>query len=312
MISTISVRPFHPSDLGAVLELLRVSLGETEVNRRSPELFSWKHLDNPFGKSIMLVAEDRAGIVGFRAFMRWELATVEGERIRCVRPVDTATHPRAQRRGIFRKLTLEAVEAARDDGVDLIFNTPNPRSGAGYLTMGWKKVGRIGVLARPLLRGFVRQSQGLPVVLGSGVWDDRPVNHRSPNGLRTPRTLPYLRWRFALHPMANYRVIHSSEGTAVLRPNLRHTRPELAVSDLFGDGAGHALRVSARATDALYLAGWFSPGSRERHQARSAGMLPVPGVTALTLMARPLSDGIALAIDGLHNWDLALSDLELL
>ena len=162
MTSPVSIRPYEPTDLDEVLGLLRVSLGESEVNRRSPELFAWKHVNNPFGPSIMLVAEDATGIVGFRAFMRWELSTVDGQRIRCVRPVDTATHPRAQRQGIFRNLTLAAVEAARLDKVDLIFNTPNPRSKAGYLTMGWVEVGRIGVLLRPRLAALAGRRTGPP------------------------------------------------------------------------------------------------------------------------------------------------------
>ncbi|HVR32618.1 MAG TPA: GNAT family N-acetyltransferase, partial [Acidimicrobiia bacterium] len=137
MTSTMEVRPYRADDLPEVLDLLRVSLGETDLLRRTPAAFHWKHLANPFGPSILLVAEDSGGLVALRAFMRWELTSPDGSRLRCVRAVDTATHPRARRQGVFRRLTLEAVDAARDDGTDLIFNTPNPRSGAGYISMGW-------------------------------------------------------------------------------------------------------------------------------------------------------------------------------
>jgi GNAT superfamily N-acetyltransferase len=296
-----------------VLGLLAAALGESELLRRTPEMFAWKHVDNPFGSSIMFVAEDEEGIVGFRAFMRWELATAGGNRLRCVRPVDTATHPRAQRRGIFRRLTLEAVDAAHLDGVDLIFNTPNPRSRAGYLTMGWTEVGRIGVLVRPLLRGLVRRADGLPTVTGSRGWDDaRLVPDRAPQGLRTPRIPAYLNWRFSRHPTAEYRVVDTPGGTAVFRPNLRRSRRELVVSDAFGEEAGRAIRRAARTTDAAYLAGWFSPGSRERRQAVSAAMIPLPLVRALTLVARPLRADLASMVENLDRWDLALSDVELL
>jgi GNAT superfamily N-acetyltransferase len=296
-----------------VLELLAAALGESELLRRTPEMFAWKHVDNPFGSSIMLVAEDDEGIVGFRAFMRWELATAAGNRLRCVRPVDTATHPRAQRRGIFRRLTLEAVDAALHDGIDLIFNTPNPRSRAGYLTMGWSEVGGIGVLVRPLVRGLVGRANGLPTVIGSRGWDDaRPVADRPPRGLRTPRIPAYLNWRFARHPTAGYRVMEVGDGITVLRPNLRRSRRELALSDAFGEEAGRAIRLAARATDAAYLAGWFSPGSPERRHALSAGMIPLPLVRSLTLVARPLRADLAWIMEGLDRWDLASSDLELL
>jgi GNAT superfamily N-acetyltransferase len=310
--STIAVRPYHPDDLEAVLNLLRVSLGETEVNRRSPELFSWKHVDNPFGPSIILVAEDSEGIVGFRAFMRWELATKDGELIRCVRPVDTATHPRAQRQGVFRRLTMAAVEAAKEDGVDLIFNTPNPMSRAGYLAMGWIEVGKIGVLLRPKIASFFRRQPGVPTVAGSTPWTGQEeVVDRPARGLRTSRTARYLDWRFR-HPFAEYVVTGAAEGMAVLRPNRRKGRRELVVSDLFGPGAGAALRQAARRTDADYLVGWFTPGTPERRQTRRAGLIGVPGLTALNLVARPLRPDLTRMASDLAHWDLALSDLELL
>ena len=305
------MRPYEPDDLQAVLELLRLTLGESDVNRRAPELFSWKHIDNPFGPSIMLVAEDNVGMVGFRAFMRWELEAIDGARISCLRPVDTATHPRARRQGIFRRLTMEAVDMARLQGVDLIFNTPNPVSKAGYLTMGWTEVGRIGILFRPMAGFFRGGKRGVPSVPGSTSWTDQKISHRPGLGLRTPRTTRYLDWRFR-HPFAGYRVVGNSDGRAVVRPNSRRGRSELVVSDLFGPGAGRALRLGAKASDADYLVGWFRPGSPERHQSRSAGMFRIPGVTALTIVAQPLRPGLEWLLTGLEAWDLAMSDLELL
>ena len=309
MNSHVAIRPFESTDLDAVLALMRESLGESEINQRTPDLFAWKHLDNPFGRSIMLVASDRDGLVGFRAFMQWDLFTAEGERIRCVRPVDTATHPRARRRGIFRALTLEAVEAARRHGVDLIFNTPNPSSKAGYMTMGWIEVGRIGVLLRPKVGALGNRKTGFPSVPGSSPWSDEAVFDRPPLGLRTPRTAEYLGWRFR-HPFARYLVTGNSEGLVVLRPNQRKGRRELVVSDMYGSKAGDVLQRVARSTDADYLVAWFGPGSPERRHTRSAGLIPVPAKAALTLVAHPLRDGLAVA--DLRGWDLALSDLELL
>lgn len=310
-MSSISVRPYDPNDLDPILELLRVSLGESEVNRKSPELFAWKHFDNPFGHSIMLVAEDSEGIIGFRAFMRWELVTPRGDTIRCVRSVDTATHPRARRRGVFRTLTMAAIDAARSDHLDLIFNTPNPHSKAGYLTMGWLEVGQIGVLVRPRMRMLARSRPGVPEVEGSHPWLDQPIAERRPLGLRTARTPRYTGWRFR-HPFAGYRILGDRDGLAVLRPNRRRGRQELVVSDLFGRHAGRALREAVRATDADYLVGWFKPDSPERKATRTAGMLAVPGARALTLVARPLRPNLELFANDLDAWDLAISDLELL
>ena len=310
MTPTISVRPYRSTDLEAVLHLLVESLGESDVSPRRPEWFSWKHVENPFGPSIMLVAEDNLGLAGFRAFMRWELDTVDGGKIRCVRPVDTATHPRAQRRGIFRTLSMEAVEAARSEGIDLIFNTPNPRSMAGYLTMGWSEVGRIGVLLRPKASAVIGRA-GPPSLPRSQPWTDPAVTNRPALGLRTPRTHRYLQWRFR-HPFAGYLVTGSEQGLVVLRPNRRRKRRELVVSDMFGPLAGRALRRVAGAADCDYLVGWFGRRTPERKQAQLAGMVPVPGLTSLTLIARPLRQDLSWTVSSLDRWDLAFSDLELL
>lgn len=305
------IRPFENADLATVLELMRESLGENAVLQRTPELFAWKHLDNPFGRSLMLVAEDHEGIVGFRAFMRWELATPAGGLLRCVRPVDTATHPRARRQGVFRQLTEAAVERAREAGVHLIFNTPNPQSGAGYLKMGWQEVGVIGAMVRPLRR-FLAKSDRPPTVEGSLEWGEREPTDREPLGLRTPRTVEYLKWRFGMHPTARYHVLQGADGSvAVLRGNTRANRAELVVSDLFGSSAAGALRLVARRTDAAYLVGWASSHTPERSSLLRAGLMPIPGVKGLRLYARPLSP-LEVPATNLGTWDLILSDLELL
>jgi GNAT superfamily N-acetyltransferase len=310
-VTNFRIRPFENADLPTVLELMRLSLGENAVLQRTPELFTWKHLDNPFGRSLMLVAEDHEGIVGFRAFMRWELATPAGDLLRCVRPVDTATHPRARRQGVFRRLTEAAVEGAREAGVHLIFNTPNPQSGAGYLKMGWQQVGVIGAMVRPLRR-FLARSDRPPTVEGGSVWGEREPTDRMPLGLRTPRTVEYLKWRFGTHPTARYHVSQTADGSmAVLRTNMRTNRAELVVSDLFGTNAAASLRSVAMRTDAAYLVGWAPSHVPERRALMRAGLVPIPGLKALRLYARPLTS-LEIPMTSLGDWDLMLSDLELL
>lgn len=304
------VRHFAESDLPEVLELLRGSLGETEVLRRTPELFAWKHLENPFGRSLMLVATDDEGVVGFRALMRWELVAPDGVSLRCLRPVDTATHPRARRKGVFRTLTLAAVEEATAEGADVVFNTPNAQSRQGYLKMGWTEVGSIGAMVRPL-RGVWSKAKSYPTVTSATTWAGEEIADRQPEGLRTPRRVEYLKWRFGSHPTARYLTVEGPNGAmAVLRSNLRRSRSELVVSEVVG-GAAPAIRTAARGTNASYLVGWASRGSPERRQLVAAGLMPVPGIRALTLVARPLRS-LAIDVTLLSKWDIQLSDMELL
>ncbi len=80
----------------------------------------------------------------------------------------------------------------------------------------------------------------------------------------------------------------------MVRPNLRRGRRELVLSELIGPGSGAAARETTRRSRADYMVGWFSKGSPERSAAIAAGLIPVPRITALTLVARPLR---ALSVD---------------
>jgi GNAT superfamily N-acetyltransferase len=316
-VDSVDTREARPEDLPQILEVLRAALGETQLLKRTPELWGWKHEINPFGPSIVLVATSGDRIVGVRAFMRWDLSTVDGAMVRCVRPVDTATHPEFERRGIFRRLTMEALDLARSRDIDLVFNTPNPQSGAGYLSMGWQEVAPIGAMVRPRLGktatlGPDGETPSLEEVLPDVVpFVPIDLPDREPNGLRTNRSHQYQTWRFAGHPTARYGTVGADDGWVVARVGTRKARTELVVSDLLGEAQSKPVRKTARASRARYLAGFFSKGSPERAAVLAAGMIPVPGLRALTLVALPLAD-IGIDVGQIGSWDIATSDLELL
>lgn len=320
-MSNLDFRPATGQDLPGILETMRLALGETPLLRRTPELWHWKHTHNPFGRSISLVAESKDGtIAGVRAFMRWSLETMGGQTLRCVRPVDTATHPAFVRQGIFRTLTMSAIEAARHNGVDLVFNTPNAKSAQGYLRMGWRQVGWIGAQVRVRLKGAVEADpEKQPTIdrLAPGALPPSGIPTPEPptlnrNVMRTPRHSEYLEWRFSRHPYASYGWIPGkNDNGLVVRASERKGRTELVAADLLGKPDATPVTAAARESRARYLAGWFSPGTEKRHAAVRGGMLPVPGLKTLRLIALPLAE---LPCDPfvLGSWDLSTSDLELL
>jgi len=315
MVTAANTRLMEDRDIEPVLELMRLSLGESSLLARTPALFRWKHLDNPFGRSIALVAEEDDRIVGLRTFMRWDLRMPDGALLRCVRAVDTATHPDYQRRGIFRRLTEEGIDIAHADGVDMIFNTPNALSKPGYLKMGWREVGRIGAMVRPSLALLRTDPSSDSPIAEEYLRDPAPIidpryGDRLARSARTPRSADYLEWRFASHPTARYFFAGSDGATAILRPNRRRGRSELVLADVFGS-PGKAIGAAARAKRSAYLATWFSDGSPERAAALRHGFVPIPGHRALTLVMRPLRD-VPPSLETMGGWDLAVSDLELL
>ena len=316
-MTELAVRLATPADVPSILETLRLALGETPLLRRTTALWNWKHVENPFGESLVLVATDGHEIAGVRALMRWELATPGGERITCMRAVDTATHPNHLRKGVFRHLTETAIEMATDQGIDLIFNTPNEKSAPGYLKMGWKTVSPIGVQVRPVLGRLANvdpdEAPNLDrLAPGIEIFEMAQLADRTPAALRTPRSQQYLQWRFKGHPTAQYGWLGEDPGSGiVVRASHRGGRPELVVSDIVGRPHHGLIHRLARSARTRYLAGWFSPSNPQRRIAIRGGLLPIPGLKTLHLVARPLRD-LPIDVFDLRSWDVATSDLELL
>lgn len=221
---------------------MREALGDGRVPR-SEAFFRWKHLDTPFGASLGFVIDDEAGggLLALRLFQRWGLS-VRGFPVEGVRAVDTATAVRAQGRGHFKRLTMKAVEAAVADDVDLVFNSPNEKSGAGYLKMGWRDLGQPGVwlrAARPSLSGVIKGDDvDVDVVAGAmRAADDRR--------LRTRHTASTLRWRYVDIPGFTYRMHRVGDAVAVFRRQRRRAVPECTICELHHPAT---LRGAAQAT----------------------------------------------------------------
>ena len=332
------VRAYEPADEDAVVDLLRASLGEGPTGNRTKEFFRWKHVDNPFGRSLMLVADHDGEPVGLRAFMRWRFA-VDGRVIRAASAVDTATHPRFQGRGIFTRLTLDAVEALRED-TDLIFNTPNDKSGPGYLKMGWQLAGKVPIsvrVRRPVrfvaglrsARSDVKASGEPPHVAAPPAGDifaaradeiDALLLTRAeaPGRMTTLRNLSYLRWRYADIPGLRYHALSDWSdghltGLGIFRVRARGSLWETSIAELLvasGDtrAARRLLRAigSAAATD--HVACHLSKGGRVAGAARRAGYVSAP--VGVTLAVRTLTESLTPDPVSLHSWNLSLGDIE--
>jgi GNAT superfamily N-acetyltransferase len=257
-VADVAVRRADDSDLPAILELASAALGWRE-GEPNEQLFAWKHQTNPFGTSPMWVAEIDGELAGFRTFMRWEWQRRGEEPVaRAVRAVDTATHPDFQGQGVFTKLTLGAIDELVADGVDFVFNTPNEQSRPGYLKMGWQVVGRLPVRVRPSgINAIARMaSSRVPADKWSlecevGVGPDEAfadadgvasllTSQPAAAGLRTNRTVAFLRWRYGLEPLA-YRVLRAGrdivDGFLVFRLRLRGGAVEAVVDDVLVPGA---------------------------------------------------------------------------
>jgi GNAT superfamily N-acetyltransferase len=328
----VSVRPFVDEDLPRVLGLLDASLGGGPAGRRPPEFFTWKHLDNPFGRSLLLVAEHDDRLIGLRAFMRWRLAAGDRD-LTAVRAVDTATHPDFQGMGVFSRLTRAALDAMEGQ-VDLVFNTPNGKSGPGYLKLGWREVGRVPVavrVRRPLRLLTSRRARpggpapAPPVAAGpaAATLEDADAvaallgREPTPGGLATPRTVEYLRWRYGAAPLLGYRGVAEERGGELTGLALFRVRPrgglwESTVAEVLAGGdpatARRLLRQVAAAAPVDHLTLHAPAGSPLARAARRCGYLPSPA--GIRLVVNPRTAGIDPDPTRLDAWALSLGDLE--
>jgi GNAT superfamily N-acetyltransferase len=272
----LEIRRASQVDLPNILALARRALGWTDADA---SFLRWKHFENPFGESPMWIALDRDEVVGFRTFLRWNFTAPNGSTVRAVRAVDTATDPDHQGRGIFTRLTLDAIDALAAEGVTMIFNTPNSKSLPGYLKMGWEELGRLQVAVMPtswrfpVVIGTARQAAGrLPFptrageslndIFESAELDELLDEQPSPPALHTVKSRAFLAWRYG-NAELGYRVVLTGsgkvkDGVAVFRRRCRGRAIEGVICDVLAprgdkEAARALIRRVARAAAADYV-----------------------------------------------------------
>jgi GNAT superfamily N-acetyltransferase len=200
----MTIRHATDQDIPSIVELLKLSLGES-LMPKSEAFWRWKHVDNPFGRSPVLLAFENDQLIGVRAFMRWEWRQ-GGKIYKSVRAVDTATHPDHQGKGIFKKLTLQLVEQCRSEGVDFIFNTPNKSSKPGYIKMGWMSNGKLKLNIKP----FIPWGAKTDDFDSSYSTKNNSINYSTKFEVSTSDLLStavsqkFLGWRYSENPNINY------------------------------------------------------------------------------------------------------------
>ncbi|MGH2791295.1 MAG: GNAT family N-acetyltransferase [Actinomycetota bacterium] len=329
------VREYRDEDEAEVLDLLVASLGGGPGGNRTPQFFRWKHLDSPFGRSLMLLAHQGDRIIGFRSFMRWRFRS-GGEELACVRAVDTATHPEHQGQGVFSRLTLDALEALRPN-TDLVFNTPNGKSGPGYLKMGWRRVCSLPVsvrVRRPLhfarnLRSLRSDSTaGSPPAIDASPAAEELADTEQVRALltrlsyddrfTTERSLEYLRWRYGAAPLLDYRALTAKvdgelRGLLIFRVRPRgslweSTVAEVLVAPTDDRTARSLLRWATRAAAVDHLTIHLPARSPLTRSSMLTGFVPSP--RGMDLFVNPLRGNIQPPPEKFESWALSLGDLE--
>lgn len=234
------VRASRPSDKTAIIELLKLSLGEGLI-KKSTTVWDFKHEGNPFGPSHVLLAFEDDLLIGVRALMQWRWQ-IGSTLWTAYRAVDTATHPDHQGKGIFKKLTLQALDEVAQKSDSFVFNTPNNQSRPGYLKMGWQIVDAIPLAVVPTL-GYMFHflfSKKMPLsnTISAERLEEICNQHNrvlsKKNSIFTPKSTAYLRWRYESNPMQTYTVISQHDWYVALYVKKHRFFNEVRVVEVIG------------------------------------------------------------------------------
>lgn len=305
----MTIRAAEERDITDIVRLLKLSLGEG-LMPKSEAYWRWKHIENPFGASPVLLAEEDGILIGVRAFMRWEW-TDGKQHYQAVRAVDTATHPDYQGKGIFKKLTLGLVETCQQQGVHFVFNTPNQQSRPGYIKMQWRDAGRLPVrfkLVTPLHKWMIKSNPSFVNKPCADWLRDVELTKDQHVSLHTPIATNYLRWRYATVPVAQYFVLTNGIESVVYRLKINRWGKEFRITDCFHQGEKLSVVMQQQLSRQASLQGARVITSSGIVTGLTGGMVlqQGPQVTVRNLNYNDFESLIAF-----KNWSPTLGDLEL-
>ena len=214
MNTEYSIHRATVEDIPEMVALFELCLG-SEGGAPTIEFWIWKHIQNPMGSSPVLIARHEGVLVGIRAFMCFEF--IKGnETMKAFRPVDTATHPQHQGKGIFKNLTLQLIQDLDREGHrGFIFNTPNEQSKPGYLKMGWSIWGKPSLQVFPAFRPakFKREQERQNLL----TFDFSRVAATKSTSWTVHKNSEYFRWRYQTIPLPHYGLTTCTVGAITYR-----------------------------------------------------------------------------------------------
>jgi GNAT superfamily N-acetyltransferase len=237
---------------GIVLDVERLVYGEADVAERAH--YEWLYRTNPAGDAVIWYAATRdpgAESAGHYAVVPARVAVRGAVRTGSV-SVNTVTHPRYRRQGVFAVLAERVFAECARRGIEFTYGFPNPASLPGFVgRLGFADIGRVPLLIAPLdaraiappassgarrlaLRTAMRGGSAVAALvrraspggeapvdeLGADAadWDLLWTRLRGKYPVMVVRDRRYVAWRFGACPTRRYRlyVARGAEGPAGL------------------------------------------------------------------------------------------------
>ena len=307
------IRNATPEDIPAIVVLLQLSLGENLI-KKSEITWNFKHVGNPFGVSHVLLAYEDGILLGVRAFMKWQWQF--GANIwTTYRAVDTATHPDYQGKGIFKKLTLQALDEIQKEGETFVFNTPNQYSRPGYLKMGWQIIDTIELAviptvlyAIPCFFSKVNPENTISTAQLDQLCMAYNLDLLNRKVIFTPKSAAYLKWRYEENPLQEYLIFSSKDWYMAFYIKKHRFFNELRVVESIGSKFYHKQMQKTLLRYAFQKRCWLiTTANKDLFGCKIYGKFG-PKLTIKSLAKD--SDFINTAYT-IQNWQYSLGDLEL-
>ncbi len=144
------VRDGDARDLEQILSLRRAVFGRMEEDKLDPRFWRWEFIENPGGKALVYVIQDKGKIVGHFADIPKDYC-IDGEKVRGTLSLDLMVGPEYRRKGFFLRMGRYAAGRVSEEGG--LFMTAFPirkETIAGLKKIGWREVVRLPVLVYPI------------------------------------------------------------------------------------------------------------------------------------------------------------------
>lgn len=245
------IRSANETDQENILGLLNGVFSDNQRTSwlRDHSYWDWKFVNNPFGKSILSVAEVNNEIVGIDNLWPWELE-VKGSVIKALQPCDAVVHKDYRGLGIFNELRRFGLNISRERDYKLFFNFPNKNSLPANISLGWHFQGTIPwrvKIMQPLkiIQGMLSHQKSYSVCMNPMYHLDIPLidriaqkYHDLDNYLNINRIPRFHEWRYQNHPHRSYGMVEYKKGNhqtvAIFTLNKKGGSTEMVIMDIIG------------------------------------------------------------------------------
>lgn len=234
------------ADLEELADLERLSFrdsaGTGPLNELLGTLLSADHYQKkyltPAGLAKLVTIRENGRLVAVNAMIP-EVLRHEGGTTLGWQSCDTATHPDARGRGLFKKCVNTLHESLRDG--EVFFGYPNANSTQGFVRCGWTTFDVLDAYAAPLPVLFVEQ--GIEQITHfDEQFDAFAIRIVRPGIVGIERSAAYLNWRYfsrGASPYSAFRFLRDGRllGFSVMRSLPWRAGNACVILELFGDSS---------------------------------------------------------------------------